>query len=68
MALITRLAIEESASMELADGGCYGDSYFGRQVLDAARELLEQAEQPKDPLPLCESTSAKKIWGAAVFA
>ena len=64
MALITRLAIEESASMELADGGCFGDSFFGRQVLDAARELLEQAEQPKDPLPLCQFFERQEDMGS----
>lgn len=68
MALITSLAIEEAASMELADGGCFGDSFFGSQVLEAARELLSQSEQPKDPLPLGEFTSAVRIWGKAVYA
>ncbi|UTN36164.1 hypothetical protein MMZ75_32660 (plasmid) [Pseudomonas aeruginosa] len=55
MALITGLAIEEAAEMELAEGGRFGDSLFGGQVIEAARELLEQqTNDPADPLPLCE--------------
>ena len=63
MALITSLAIEEAASMELADGGCFGDSFFGSQVLEAARELMNQSEQPKDPLPLGEFFERREDMG-----
>ena len=55
MALITGLAIEEAAEMELAEGGRFGDSLFGGQVIEAARELLEQqTSDPADPLPLLQ--------------
>ncbi|WP_256679121.1 hypothetical protein [Pseudomonas sp. MWU12-2323] len=55
MAMITGFAIDEAAEMELADGGLFGDSLFGRQVIEAARELLKQSEQQAaDPLPLDE--------------
>lgn len=51
MTLITGFAIDEAAEMELADGGCFGDSLSGRQVIEAARELLQHSEQPTNPLP-----------------
>ncbi|WP_240440671.1 hypothetical protein [Pseudomonas aeruginosa] len=52
MALITGLAIDEAAEMELAEGGRFGDTLFGGQVIEAARELLEQqTNEPADPLP-----------------
>jgi len=55
MALITGLAIEEAAEIELAEGGRFGDSFFGGQVIEAARELLEQqTNEPADPLPQFE--------------
>lgn len=54
MAMITGFGIDEAADMELADGGRFGDSLFGRQVIEAARELLQQQNsEPADPLPLC---------------
>lgn len=65
MALITGLAIEEAAEMELAEGGRFGDSLFGGQVIEAARELLEQqTNEPADPLPLCEFFEAIRRHGA----
>lgn len=55
MTMITGFAIDEAAEMELAEGGLFGDSLFGRQVIEAARELLEQSEQQTaDSLPLNE--------------
>ncbi|BAW26632.1 hypothetical protein [Pseudomonas putida] len=69
MALITGLAIEEAAEMELAEGGRFGDSLFGGQVIEAARELLEQqTNEHADPLPLCESMSDPTTWGLGVCA
>ncbi|WP_223656336.1 hypothetical protein [Pseudomonas aeruginosa] len=65
MALITGFAIDEAAEMELADGGRFGDTLFGSQVIEAARELLQQSEQVDDSLPLCEFTSGARTWGAA---
>lgn len=52
MALITGFAIDEAEGMELADGGRFGDSFAGAQVIEAARELLQQAGQAPEPLPL----------------
>lgn len=64
MAMITGFGIDEAADMELADGGRFGDSLFGRQVIEAARELLQQQNsEPADPLPLCHYLSARRIWG-----
>lgn len=55
MALITAFAIDEANDMELADGGQFGQSFAGRQVIEAARELLhQQGELGRDPLPLSE--------------
>lgn len=55
MALITGIAIDEANEQELADGGLFGESFFGKQVIEAARELLQQQSEPdSDPLPLCE--------------
>ena len=55
MAMITGFAIDKVAEMELTDGGLFGDCLFGRQVIEAARELLDQSEQQAaDPLPLNE--------------
>lgn len=55
MVLITGFAIDEANAMELAEGGIFGDSYSGRQVIEAARELMQQQIDPAgDPLPLCE--------------
>nr|WP_255255443.1 hypothetical protein [Pseudomonas fluorescens]CEK42306.1 hypothetical protein PQBR57_0353 [Pseudomonas fluorescens SBW25] len=55
MALITGLAIDEANVQEMADGGLFGESFFGRQVIEAARELLQQQSGPEsDPLPICE--------------
>lgn len=55
MALITGFAIDEANEMEMADGGLFGESLFGRQVIEAARELLQQqSDSGADPLPLCE--------------
>lgn len=65
MALITGFAIDEAAELELADGGRFGDTLFGSQVIEAARELLQQSEQTDDSLPLGESTSGARTWGAA---
>ncbi|WP_236467784.1 hypothetical protein [Pseudomonas syringae] len=56
MALITGIAIEEAKEMELADGGLFGESFSGKQVIEAALELLHQQIEPdSDPLPLGES-------------
>lgn len=55
MALITGFAIDEANEQELAEGGLFGESFFGKQVIEAARELLQQQSGPdSDPLPLCE--------------
>lgn len=55
MAIITGFAIDEANAMELAEGGLFGESYSGRQVIEAARELMQQQVDPAcDPLPLCE--------------
>lgn len=54
MALITGFAIDEANEMELAEGGLFGDTLCGRQVIEAARELLQQQDSPAgEPLPLC---------------
>ena len=54
MALITSLAIEEVSGFEIEGGGLLRDDYFGRQVIEAARELLkQQTSEHADPLPLC---------------
>jgi hypothetical protein len=63
MSLITGFAIEEAAEMELAEGGRFGDSLFGGKVIEAARELLAQSEQPSDPLPLNEFFERREDMG-----
>lgn len=64
MALITGFAIGEAAEMELADGGRFGDTLFGSQVIEAARELLQQSEQVDDSLPLCEFFERREDMGS----
>ena len=64
MALITGFAIDEAAEMELADGGRFGDTLFGSQVIEAARELLQQSEQVDDTLPLCEFFERREDMGS----
>lgn len=64
MALITGFAIDEAAEMELADGGRFGDTLFGSQVIEAARELLQQSEQVDDSLPLCEFFERREDMGS----
>ncbi|HHK1717045.1 TPA: hypothetical protein ACQQ5N_002830 [Pseudomonas aeruginosa] len=64
MALITGFAINEAAEMELADGGRFGDTLFGSQVIEAARELLQQSEQVDDSLPLCEFFERREDMGS----
>ncbi|EPQ6932474.1 hypothetical protein ACUVZD_000117 [Pseudomonas aeruginosa] len=64
MALITGLAIDEAAEMELADGGRFGDTLFGGQVIEAARELLQQSEQAGDSLPLGEFFERREDMGS----
>jgi len=64
MALITGFAIDEAAQMELADGGRFGDTLFGSQVIEAARELLQQSEQVDDSLPLCEFFERREDMGS----
>lgn len=55
MALITAVAIEDARDMELADGGLFGQSYSGRQVIEAAQAQLEQQQgENQTPLPLGE--------------
>ena len=64
MALITGLAIEEAKDMELADGGVFGDNLFGRQVIEAAAELLQQqSQQASDQLPLGEFFERREDMG-----
>ncbi|HBP1341910.1 hypothetical protein HRF68_04620 [Pseudomonas stutzeri] len=64
MALITGFAIDEAAEMDLADGGRFGDTLFGSQVIEAARELLQQSEQVDDSLPLCEFFERREDMGS----
>ncbi|MFG8365058.1 hypothetical protein [Pseudomonas aeruginosa] len=64
MALITGFAIDEAAEMELADGGRFGDTLFGSQVIEAARELLQQSEHADDSLPLCEFFERREDMGS----
>ena len=64
MALITGFAIDEAAEMELADGGRFGDTLFGSQVIEAAREVLQQSEQVDDSLPLCEFFERREDMGS----
>jgi len=64
MALITGFAIDEAAEMELADGGRFGDTLFGSQVIEAASELLQQSEQVDDSLPLCEFFERREDMGS----
>ncbi|MDS9629061.1 hypothetical protein [Pseudomonas aeruginosa] len=64
MALITGFAIDEAAEMELADGGRFGDTLFGSQVIEAASELLQQSEQVDDSLPLCEFHERREDMGS----
>ena len=64
MALITGFAIDEAAEMELADGGRFGDTLFGSQVIEAARELLQQSEKVDDSLPLCEFFERREDMGS----
>lgn len=64
MALITGFAIDEAAEMELADGGRFGDTLFGRQVIEAARELLQQSEQADNSLPLGEFFERREDMGS----
>lgn len=55
MALITGIAIDEASQYELADGGHFGDDFYGKQVIEAARELLDQQSGgSSNPLPLGE--------------
>lgn len=63
MALVTGFAIDEAAEMELADGGRFGDSLCGRQVIEAARELLEKSERPAGRLPLGEFFERREDMG-----
>lgn len=52
MVLITSLAIEEAAETLTEDGGRFGDTLFGGQVIEAARALLkQQTEDQGPPLP-----------------
>ncbi len=64
MALITGFAIDEAAEMELADGGRFGDTLFGSQVIEAASELLQQSENVDDSLPLCEFFERREDMGS----
>src|SRR3989338_170945 len=64
MALITGFAIDEAAEMEVADGGRFGDTLFGSQVIEAAREVLQQSEQVDDSLPLCEFFERREDMGS----
>nr|WP_193829280.1 hypothetical protein [Pseudomonas aeruginosa] len=65
MVLITSLAIEEAAETLTEDGGRFGDTLFGGQVIEAARALLkQQTEDQGPPLPLgefFELLNARKI-------
>ncbi|MFL1449230.1 hypothetical protein ACI77O_12615 [Pseudomonas tritici] len=65
MTLITGMAIDEANEMELADGGLFGQTLFGRQVIDAARDLLRQhtVDAPA-PLPLGEFFERREDMGA----
>jgi hypothetical protein len=64
MALITSLAIEEAADMVTEDGGRFGDTLFGGQVIEAARELLKQQSEDKGaPLPLGEFFERREDMG-----
>lgn len=63
MALITGFAIDEAADMELEGGERFGDTFFGSQVIEAARELLEQSEKTETPLPLGEFFERREDMG-----
>lgn len=55
MAMVTGFTIDEASELELAEGGVFGDSFSGRQVIEAAREMLQQQSMSEaDPLPLGE--------------
>ncbi|MCT7340258.1 hypothetical protein P4193_00810 [Pseudomonas aeruginosa] len=63
MVLITSLAIEEAAETLTEDGGRFGDTLFGGQVIEAARALLkQQTEDQGPPLPWVSSSNAGRIW------
>ncbi|WNZ87276.1 MULTISPECIES: hypothetical protein [Pseudomonas] len=55
MALITGIAIDEASQYELTEGGQFGEDFYGKQVIEAARELLAQQSGGKAAaLPLGE--------------
>ncbi|MDI6671782.1 hypothetical protein QMA79_18385 [Pseudomonas aeruginosa] len=64
MVLITSLAIEEAAETLTEDGGRFGDTFFGGQVIEAARALLkQQTEDQGPPLPLGEFFERREDMG-----
>ncbi len=63
MVLITSLAIEEAAETLTEDGSRFGDTFFGGQVIEAARALLKQQTEDQGlPLPLVNSSNAGRTW------
>lgn len=69
MVLITSLAIEEAAETLTEDGGRFGDTLFGGQVIEAARALLkQQTEDQGPPLPLGEFFETQGGYGPRTLA
>lgn len=64
MTLLSGFSIDEAAAMELADGGVFGDTFFGREIISAAREVLNKENQrAEDPLPLNEFFERREDMG-----
>ncbi|MDG3937846.1 hypothetical protein L5C25_21270 [Pseudomonas aeruginosa] len=64
MVLITSLAIEEAAETLTEDGSRFGDTFFGGQVIEAARaQLKQQTEDQGLPLPLGEFFERREDMG-----
>ncbi|MCH0726185.1 hypothetical protein K9U74_33655, partial [Pseudomonas aeruginosa] len=64
MVLITSLAIEEAAETLTEDGSRFGDTFFGGQVIEAARALLKQQTEDQGlPLPLGEFFERREDMG-----
>lgn len=64
MALITSIAIEEASETLTEDGVRFADTFGGRQVIEAAKELLEQqSSSSKTELPLLEFFERKEDMG-----
>ena len=63
MTLIAGFIVDEAAGLELADGGIFGDSFSGRLVIDAVRELLAKSESTDTPLPLCQFFDRREDMG-----